>query len=93
MKPLLTLFFILCSFSAQSQFFKEFYKDFLKYGTIYTVCNISNSYETTRKDYFVRPLLDGQGLYEIPELVDNTQYFPFDYTLGIGIRKLARFDY
>ena len=33
------------------------------------------------------------GLYDIPVVVDNTPDYPFDYRLGFGIRKLARFDY
>ena len=32
-------------------------------------------------------------LYSIPDVVDNTEKFPFDYRYGFGIRKLARFDY
>ena len=32
-------------------------------------------------------------LYSIPDVVNNTEVFPFDYRYGFGIRKLARFDY
>jgi hypothetical protein len=28
-----------------------------------------------------------------PVVEDNTPQYPFDYRYGIGIRKLARFDY
>jgi hypothetical protein len=73
-------------------FFKNIYKDFFKYGTLYVAGDISNAYETSRKDYFVRPPEDG-GLYDIPTVIDVTEYFPHDYRLGIGIRRIARFDY
>ena len=32
-------------------------------------------------------------LYSIPQVVDGTVYHEFDYRYGIGIRKLARFNY
>ena len=68
------------------------YKDFLKYGTIYGAGDISNSVEAAESSYFLRTNPDG-SLYSIPEVVDNTEVFPFDYRYGFGIRKLARFDY
>ena len=76
----------------KKQFFKNAYENFFKYGTFYVAGDISNAYETTRKDYFVRPPVDG-GLYDIPTVVDVTEYFPHDYRIGIGIRRIARFDY
>ncbi len=63
-----------------------------KYSSVYAAGNTSNSFETPRKDYFVRPPEDG-NLYDIPQVIDDTEYFPNDYRLGFGIRKLARFGY
>ena len=71
---------------------KEFYNDFLKYGTIYAAGDIRNAYENSRKDFFVeRP--EGGSLYDIPRVIEVTEYFPFDYRYGFGIRKLGRFGY
>ena len=103
MKKLLLLIFILLltvpSFSQEEEktsFFKkatkEFYKDFLKYGTVYGAGDISNSVEASEPTYFLRTNPDG-SLYSIPDVVNNTEVFPFDYRYGFGIRKLARFDY
>ena len=103
MKKLLLLVFILLltvpSFSQEEEktsFFKkatkEFYKDFLKYGTVYGAGDISNSVEASEPTYFLRTNPDG-SLYSIPDVVNNTEVFPFDYRYGFGIRKLARFDY
>ena len=76
----------------KKNFFKEVYEDFLKYGTIYAAGDIRNAYENSRKDYFVeRP--EGGSLYDIPRVVEVTEYFDFDYRYGIGIRKLGRFGY
>ncbi len=72
--------------------FKEFYNDFLKYGTIYAAGDIRNPYENSRKDFFVERPADGD-LYAVPRVIEVTEYFPFDYRYGIGIRKLGRFDY
>lgn len=76
----------------QAQIFKEIYKDFLKYGTVYGAGDISNSIEAAEPTYFLRTNPDG-SLYSIPDVVDNTPMYPFDYRYGFGIRKLARFDY
>ena len=76
----------------KGKFFKNFFNDFLKYGTIYGAGDVSNSIEASEPTYFVRTNPDG-GLYDIPVVVDNTPDYPFDYRLGFGIRKLARFDY
>jgi len=69
-----------------------FYKDFLKYGTVYGAGDISNSVEAAEPTYFLRTNPDG-SIYSIPDVVNNTEVFPFDYRYGFGIRKLARFDY
>ena len=76
----------------KDKFFKSLYKDFLKYGTIYGAGDISNSVEAAEPTYFLRTNPDG-SLYSIPDVVNNTEVFPFDYRYGFGIRKLARFDY
>ena len=91
MRTLLITLMLLLSSNANAQFFKDVYKDFLKYGTFYAAGNIGNAYETQRPDYFIRT--DPDNLYAIPTVVDNTVYHPFDYRYGVGIRKLARFDY
>ena len=91
MKKLLLLIALLISTNSNAQFLKDVYKDFLKYGTFYAAGNIGNAYETQRPNYFVRT--DPDNLYAIPDVVDNTVYHPFDYRYGIGMRKLARFDY
>lgn len=84
---------LLLSVSAYGQgVFKTVYQDFLKYGTVYAAGDASNSYEASRKEYFVRTP-DGGTIYDIPLVEDVTEYFPFDYRLGFGIRKLGRFDY
>lgn len=73
-------------------FFSKVYQDFLKYGTVYGAGEIRNSVVAGSPTYFVRTNADG-SLYSIPDVVDNTPSFPFDYRYGFGIRKLARFDY
>jgi hypothetical protein len=93
---LLILFLPNTSFSQdvkeKGKFFKILYQDFLKYGTVYGAGDISNSIEAEENTYFVRTNEDG-SLYSIPDVVDNTPDYPFDYRIGIGIRKLARFSY
>ena len=76
----------------KDKLFKSLYKDFLKYGTVYAAGDISNSVEAAEQTYFLRTNPDG-SLYSIPDVVNNTEVFPFDYRYGFGIRKLARFDY
>ena len=78
--------------TTNAQFFKEIYEDFLKYGTVYAAGDIRNAYENSRKDYFVARPDDGD-IYAIPRVIDVTEYYDFDYRIGFGIRKLARFDY
>ena len=95
---ILLLSFTLPSFGQEpsalgkDKFFKSIYKDFLKYGTIYGAGDISNSVEASEPTYFLRTNQDG-SLYSIPDVVNNTEVFPYDYRYGFGIRKLARFDY
>ena len=92
MKKLLLVLCLLISFNSNAQFLKELYKDFLKYGTFYVAGDASNAYEQTYKDYFVeRPADD--DLYSIPRVIDVTDYYPMDYRVGLGFRKLARFGY
>ena len=98
MKPLINILIglvMLTSTNASAQndsFFSNLYQDFLKYGTIYGAGDISNSIEATEPTYFLRTNPDG-SLYSIPDVVDNTPVYPFDYRYGFGIRKLARFNY
>jgi hypothetical protein len=76
----------------ERSFVKDLVSDFLQYGTVYGAGDVKNSIEARQQTYFVRTNPDG-GLYSIPDVVDNTEVFPFDYRYGFGIRKLARFDY
>ena len=101
MKKIIILILVLLSAPAFGQtvekkekgkFFKSIYKDFLKYGTVYAAGDVSNSVEAVEQTYFLRTNADG-SLYSIPDVVNNTEVFPFDYRYGFGIRKLARFDY
>ena len=92
MKKLLLILCLLISFNSNAQFLKEIYKDFLKYGTFYVAGDASNAYEQTYKDYFVERPADND-LYGIPKVIDVTNYYPMDYRVGLGFRKLARFGY
>lgn len=91
---LLVCILVINGISAQdsSPFFKSLYKDFIKYGTVYGAADLNNSIEEDVSTYFVRTG-DGNGLYDIPVVVDNTPDYPYDYRIGFGIRKLARFSY
>ena len=71
---------------------KAFYDNFLKYATVYGAGNYRAPYESSDKQYLIRTP-DGAGIYDVPEVVDVTEYFPADYRIGFGIRKLGRFDY
>ncbi|MCK5158571.1 MAG: hypothetical protein KAR08_05415, partial [Candidatus Heimdallarchaeota archaeon] len=71
--------------------FDKLYSELLQYSTVYVAGDASNAYETSSPSYFVRTNPD--NLYAVPQVIDNTIYHPFDYRIGIGIRKLARFDY
>ena len=89
MKKLLLIITLLISSNAEAQFFKEVYKDFLKYGTFYAAGNIENA-QAVQPNYFIRTNPD--DFYGIPQVEDRAQYHPFNYRYGLGIRKLARFD-
>ena len=95
-KYFLTLVCILLTHTVLGQdkpsFFKSLYEDFLQYGTVYVAGDARSPYEGARKDYFVERPADGD-LYSVPRVIDVTEYYDFDYRFGIGIRKLARFDY
>jgi len=90
MKKLILLIAVLLSFNAQSQFLKDLYDDFLKYGTVYAAGNVGNA-KLEQTKYFVRTNPD--NLYDIPRVVDQTTYHPNNYRIGVGLRKLARFGY
>jgi hypothetical protein len=98
MKKLLIFFlfffstFIFSQENSKPSFFNSLYKDFLKYGTVYGAGDISNSVEASEPTYFLRTNQDG-SIYSIPDVVDNSPIYPYDYRYGFGIRKLARFDY
>jgi len=93
-KTVIAILILIISFSVGAQekknFFKELYADFLEYGTVYVAGNIGNA-KLENPDYFIRTNPD--DLYDIPQVVDETVYHPFDYRYGVGIRKLARFGY
>ena len=91
-KILFIIVFLFTVTNIQAQFLKDVYKDFLKYGTVYGAGDISNSVEAAEPTYFLRTNPDG-SIYTRPDVVENTETFPFDYRYGFGIRKLARFDY
>ena len=91
-KLILSVLLIVLTTTVQAQIFKEIYKDFVKYGTVYAAGDISNSIEAAEPTYFLRTNQDG-SIYSIPDVVDNTPIYPFDFRYGFGIRKLARFDY
>lgn len=76
----------------KGKFFKALYQDFLQYGTVYAAGDARNSYQTSRQDFFVERPAEGD-LYGIPRVIDVTEYYDFDYRIGFGIRKLARFNY
>ena len=76
----------------KKNFFKEFYNDFFKYATIYGAGDYRAPYESSDKKYLIRQP-EGAGLYDVPIVEDVTEYFPSDYRIGFGIRKLGRFGY
>jgi hypothetical protein len=92
MKNALLILTLFISTNVNAQFFTDLYEDFIKYGTIYGAADVSNSIEANENVFFVRTG-EGDGLYDIPVVVDDTPDYPFDYRLGFGIRKLARFSY
>ena len=72
-------------------FFNDVYDELFKYGTLYVAGDARSAYEQQRKNYFIRT--NPNDLYDIPQVVDETVYHPYDYRYGFGFRKLARFDY
>ena len=76
----------------KQKFFKKVYDDFLKYGTFYVAGNINNPYQKQTIDYIVRTNPSG-SLYDVPVVENATNYDPFDYRYGFGLRRIARFDY
>ena len=90
-KIILVLFAAVIAVSANAQEKKKLFKDFLKYSTIYVSGDIKNSKENA-PNYFVRTNPNG-SLYDVPVVVDGTDYYEHDYRYGFGIRKIARFDY
>ena len=86
MKNLIVALLFLFSLNINAQsFFKQVYDDFLKYGTVYAAGDIRNAYENSRKDFFVERPVDG-NIYDIPNVIEVTEYFDFDYRYGFGIR-------
>ena len=81
---------LLFTLNIDAQFFKKTYDNIFKYATIYVAGDMREAYETKYPDYFIRTNPD--DLYAIPDVIDETIYHPFDYRVGIGIRKLARYD-
>ena len=96
-KIILTILLLLVSFTVAGQekekkgLFKVLYDDLLKYGTVYGAGDVRNAIAPPNDVYFVRTNPDG-GLYDVPQVVNNTPEFEFDYRIGFGIRKLARFN-
>ena len=70
----------------------QFYDNFLKYATVYGAGDYRAPYESSNKKYLIRQP-EGAGLYDVPIVEDVTEYFPSDYRIGFGIRKLGRFQY
>ena len=98
MRILVLIVALLLAFPANSQeqekknIFKEFYNDFFKYATVYAAGDYRAPYESSNKKYLIRQP-EGAGLYDVPIVEDVTEYFPSDYRIGFGIRKLGRFGY
>ena len=90
MKKYLLLAFLF-TLNVNAQFFKKAYEGIFKYATVYVAGDMREAYETQYPDYFIRTNPD--DLYAIPDVIDQTIYHPFDYRIGIGIRKIARFNY
>jgi hypothetical protein len=80
-RKIIALTIIAFSLNATAQ---TFLGEFLKYSTLYTTGIIQQPMQESSRDYFV-----SQG----GDVMDVTENNPFDYSVGIGLRKLARFDY
>ena len=91
MKKLITILLILLTTNANGQALKKLYDKVFKYSTVYVAGDIKEAYETQYPDYFIRTNPD--DLYAVPDVIDETVYHPFDYRIGFGIRRMARFDY
>lgn len=88
------IFALLISTSAIGQgLLKNIYEDFLKYGTVYAAGDVNSTYLPPQAVYDAREPYPGALIWNTPEIVDVTEYNPFDFRIGVGIRKLARFDY
>ena len=92
MKKLLIFVALMFFCNTQSQVLKKVYDELFKYSTVYVSGDISNANENTKKDYFVERPSDN-NLYEIPKVIDVTEYYPFDYRIAFGVRRLGLFDY
>ena len=53
---------------------KTFYDNFFKYATVYGAGDYRAPYESSDKKYLIRTP-DGAGIYDVPEVVDVTEYF------------------
>ena len=73
------------------KFFENIYDEVFKYSTIYVAGDLKTPYRTSRPQYFVRT--NPNNLYGVPQILDNSIYHDFDYRIGFGLRKIARFDY
>ena len=91
MKKIIYLLALLIFNVSNGQVFEKIYDKVFKYATLYVAGDVKEAYETQYPDYFIRTNPD--DLYAIPEVIDETIYHPFDYRVGFGVRKLARFDY
>jgi|TARA_R100000479_G_C6389840_1_gene204605 hypothetical protein len=80
MKHLLAAIFVLTSFVGNAQ--SDFYKKILRRATFYSAVNGGNS-------------VSDQDVYSIATgpLVTEVVETPFDYSLTVGVRKIARFGY
>ena len=61
--------------------FKSVYDEVFKYSTFYFAGDYRAPYESANKKYLIRQP-EGDGLYDVPDVVDVTEYFPSDYRLG-----------
>ena len=75
---LIILMLSVCSF-ADAQLVKNFFK----WSTVYASGNISQPLQETTREWYVTQNGDIQ---------DITEVYPFNYTISVGIRKMARFD-
>jgi len=59
-------------------------KNFFKYATVYSSGNLGQPLQEADKEWYVT---------QNGEIQEVTEIYPFDYTISIGIRKMARFNY